>query len=223
MGNFLVKTGIRQELYKYDVDDTPVNGATKVPPSSNWAYDHAADIDAHMRDFLQLLRTGEYLGYPFQRGSTDWAISANTLYASPLYLARNITIDRIAINVSAAGAAGTKGRLGVYKTGTNLYPGALVIDGGEVAVDAIAVVAAIIDQALTEGLYFCVLVSNGTPTIKTLYSTWAAMGVLAADLIGPNGAWNKAFTYAALPDPFPAGATFLNHTPVIAPRIKSLD
>ena len=185
--------------------------------------DHAADIDAHMRDFLQLLRTGEYLGYPFTRGSTDWGISANTLYASPLYLARNITIDRIAINVSAAGAAGTKGRLGVYKTGTNLYPGALVIDGGEVAVDAIAVVAAIIDQALTEGLYFCVLVSNGTPTIKTLYSTWAAMGVLAADLFSTNGAWKVAFPYAALPDPFTAGGTFLNHTPVIAPRIKSLD
>jgi len=30
-----------------DVDDTPVNGATTVPASSNWAYDHDADADAH--------------------------------------------------------------------------------------------------------------------------------------------------------------------------------
>ena len=184
---------------------------------------HAADIDVHMRDFLQLLRTGEYLGYPFSRGSTDWAISANVLYASPLYIARNLTIDRIAINVAVAAVAGKKGRLGIYKTGTNLYPGALVVDGGEVAVDAIAVVAATINQALTEGIYFMALVSNGTPTIKTLYSTWAAMGVLSTDLLSPNGAWNVAFTYAALPDPFTAGATFLNHTPVILPRVKSLD
>jgi len=30
-----------------DVDDTPVNGATTVPSSSNWAYDHNADVAAH--------------------------------------------------------------------------------------------------------------------------------------------------------------------------------
>ena len=72
-------------------DDTPVDGVTSRPVSSNWAYDHAADLDAHMRDFLQLLRTGEYLGFPFCRGSEDWAISANTLYAVPLLIAREKT------------------------------------------------------------------------------------------------------------------------------------
>lgn len=30
-----------------DVDDTPVNGATTAPVSSNWAYDHAATFAAH--------------------------------------------------------------------------------------------------------------------------------------------------------------------------------
>jgi len=30
-------------LAKSDVDDTPVNGETTVPVSSNWAYDHNAD------------------------------------------------------------------------------------------------------------------------------------------------------------------------------------
>ena len=30
-----------------DVDDTPVDGATTVPISSNWAFDHDADEDAH--------------------------------------------------------------------------------------------------------------------------------------------------------------------------------
>ena len=184
---------------------------------------HAADIDVHMRDFLQLLRTGEYLGYPFSRGSTDLGISANVLYASPLYIARNLTIDRIAINVSAAGAAGTKGRLGIYKTGTNLYPGALLKDYDLVNVDGIAVVYAAADQALTEGLYFFALVSNGAPSIKTLYSSWAAMGVLSTDLLSANGAWSVAFTYAALPNPFTAGGAFLNHTPIILPRVKSLD
>lgn len=30
-----------------DVDDTPVNGETTIPISSNWAYDHAASTAAH--------------------------------------------------------------------------------------------------------------------------------------------------------------------------------
>jgi len=30
-----------------DVDDTPVNGVTATPISSNWAFDHDADVDAH--------------------------------------------------------------------------------------------------------------------------------------------------------------------------------
>lgn len=30
-----------------DVDDTPVNGETTTPVSSNWAFDHDADTDAH--------------------------------------------------------------------------------------------------------------------------------------------------------------------------------
>ncbi len=30
-----------------DVDDTPVNGATTAPVSSNWAYDHADNNDPH--------------------------------------------------------------------------------------------------------------------------------------------------------------------------------
>ena len=34
-------------LKQADVDDTPVDGVTNAPVSSNWAYDHAADTTAH--------------------------------------------------------------------------------------------------------------------------------------------------------------------------------
>jgi len=37
-----------------DVDDTPVNGATADPVSSNWAFDHKADKDAHHSNILTL-------------------------------------------------------------------------------------------------------------------------------------------------------------------------
>ena len=34
-------------LKQADVDDTPVDGVTAAPISSNWAYDHAASATAH--------------------------------------------------------------------------------------------------------------------------------------------------------------------------------
>jgi len=37
-----------------DVDDTPVNGATTDPISSNWAYDHKADGSAHQSNVITL-------------------------------------------------------------------------------------------------------------------------------------------------------------------------
>lgn len=36
-----------EKLAIADIDDTPVNGVTAAPISSNWAYDHAASATAH--------------------------------------------------------------------------------------------------------------------------------------------------------------------------------
>lgn len=43
----LTTTTYAEYLLPGDVDDTPVNGATAAPVSSNWAYDHAAATAAH--------------------------------------------------------------------------------------------------------------------------------------------------------------------------------
>lgn len=42
-----IQTQLDAKLATADVDDTPVDGATTAPVSSNWAFDHAADVDAH--------------------------------------------------------------------------------------------------------------------------------------------------------------------------------
>jgi len=44
------------------IDDTPVNGELEKAPSSNWAYDHAANKDAHHVVFVD---RGNALGYDF--------------------------------------------------------------------------------------------------------------------------------------------------------------
>lgn len=50
----------RKRLAPSDVDDTAVNGATTVPPSSNWAYDHAANDAAHAGIHLQEALTTDH-------------------------------------------------------------------------------------------------------------------------------------------------------------------
>lgn len=43
----LSTTTYAESLLPGDVDDTPVNGATTAPVSSNWAYDHENDTSTH--------------------------------------------------------------------------------------------------------------------------------------------------------------------------------
>lgn len=279
-----------------DVDDTPVDGATTDPVSSNWAYDHAADLAAHIASFMQKTKTGNYF-YPFPyRSASSITPAANRMHAFPFIVARNLTIDRLLITISAEvadyttgtatftnasdqvvgdgttfasahvgrkikldadaawhtiksvedathltltaaySAAGGSGaytirataRLGIYKDGTNLYPGTLVKDYGLVEVNAIAEVYAEADQALTKGLYWQALVSNGAPTIYAFYPTWGLIGE-PATLIGQvnyvlNSYYKADVGTGALADPFVAGG-IAHYFPIasIMPRLKTLD
>ena len=48
-------TAVRAMISEADVDDTPVDSATTVPVSSNWAYDHVAAADPHVGYVLESL------------------------------------------------------------------------------------------------------------------------------------------------------------------------
>ena len=176
-------------------------------------------------DIASQLMTGQY--YPFRnvRANANTAVVADTLYASPLLIPRNITVDRIAIDVQAAGAAGKLARLGIYYDGTNKYPGTLLLDAGTVAVDATGVKTITISQALPAGLYWGVMVSNGTPTVRAHnVATFAPLGLTATDFSADRAMWSVSFTYAALPTPFTASGSAANTTMFnVALRILTLD
>ena len=210
-----------------DVDDTPVDGATKKGISSNWAHDHTARFDAHTYHWMQVLRTGElFLPLPI-RYHDAMTLTADEIYAIPCIISRALTIDRLYIQVTTAGAAGKIARLGVYKDGANVYPGALVKDYGTVAVDATGIKYAGVDQALTKGLYWLVIVSDGAPAIRNWNTTWSPIGHKSAGLETSYtivGWYKVAVGVSALADPFVAAGSQQNNVfPAIAPRLKSLD
>ena len=184
---------------------------------------HTAVLDAHTKNIYEVLRTGEYYTQSFGFNTT-FDLVASTLYAIYFLAARNMTVDRIACEVSAQ--AGQKIRMGIYQNGTNLAPGALLLDAGEITLSATGIQALTINQALTKGIYFMAIVSNGAPTIKSAISyrgSIPVIGVRSSSFSNTQMGWSGAHTYAALPDPFGTPTAFYNEHLMILPRILSLD
>lgn len=197
--------GVPQKLYRYDVDDTPVNGVIYAPPSSNWAYDHAADPDAHSYNPFEKVHLEHFLMTPLAIGGDNITIVANELYATPYPIAVERTTSHIAINVTT-GAVGKVARLGLYADNGSCYPGALVGDSGEFSVADIELSTNVFVYTVGPGLYWAALLSDGTPTVtKATY-----MLILSdRDAAVPSfygGISKTSYAYAALPATFPAGA-----------------
>ena len=189
--------------------------------------DHIARLDAHTKNILETLKTGEYYGATPHGPPLSTAMTANRLHAMPFLVARDITIDRIAIQVTAL-AAGASARLGIYNLGTNLTPGTLLLDAGEVSVATTGIKAIVIDQALTKGIYFLVVVTDGTPSTYAFDESGdpltVQLGYSSTYFLRTRHGYYKSHTYAALPDPFGTASdlgTF--NCPAVVVRIASLD
>lgn len=171
---------------------------------------HAADIDAHQAEMFQSAVVGSYMRMPFDTTGTG-ALVANVLYLVPFFVSRPMTVDRIAIEVTIAGAGGTVARLGIYgEAATAGTPGALLVDGGTVAVDSTGIKAVTVSTALTRGWKFIAVVTDGTPTIRIARPQWTPMGLGASPANVSEGACIYTYTKAAvgigaLADPVVAG------------------
>ena len=145
----------------------------------------------------------------------------NTMRAFPFYLESPRTADRISFYVSTAGAAGSLGRMGIYKATSvsNLYPDTLVQDCGEFACDSVG--AKTYTGTVTfepKVLYFMVFnFSVAAPTIRAAqaYATPDFFGFSSATTATKTTGLSVASAYAALPATFPAGAAAYTGTPYV--------
>ena len=147
--------------------------------------------------------TGQYYdGQGLMQAGANTALVADTLYASAFLAVNTKSFDRIGISVTT-GAAGNA-RLGIYASTTDGWPGALILDAGTVDTSSIAGVEITISQSLTLGsLYWLALVANNTATIRhhsTATSVAAGLNTLTATSY--SGRLQRAFVYAALPNPW---------------------
>ena len=187
---------------------------------------HSADLDAHTYNLLSEIRTGEYFsggcGAP---RSWTYGIYDDYLYATPFCAARAMSIDRLAVYVSTA-RAGKVARLGMYRNGSNNAPGDLVVDGGEISVGTTGLKTVTVSEALTPGLYWLAIVSDGDPTLKAFSQNQCTISAITtmSDGYDYETCWKRSYSFAPLPDPFgaPVKAAYIT-IPGLMVRLASLD
>lgn len=143
--------------------------------------------------------TGQYL-FTASAGvaGTNGALGNATLRVVPWVITRPIAIDRIGAEVTTIGEAGSKFRIGVFAdTGSN-YPGAVLLDAGQIAGDSATVQDLTVSLGLAPGLYWVGGAVQSAPTTQPtmrVTSTWHPPVPIAAGSSAPS-----------------AGATMVGHS-----------
>jgi len=190
---------------------------------------HKADLDAHMINLLEQFVVGTYLSYPYPHTtSVTITMTQYRLYAMLFVVARDMTFDRIAIDVNTL-ESGKDVRLGIYNCNASLKPSSLIKDCVTVDTDSAVLkeLALSPSVSLTKGRYFLVAISDAGGTVR-YECTLPTVGGL-----GLSGTFGRAYSgyylagdsgdFAALPDPFGASPTLYEYTPKIGLRLESLD
>lgn len=147
--------------------------------------------------------SGRYY-YPTNTGVNigTTSVTANRLWLLPFYAAETKTWTKLGINVTATtAAAGKKARLGIYNNSGGV-PTTLLLDAGEVAIDAVAAVEATISQSLTGGnWYWLAFISDDSNVTVSAYSTTNMnLGMWGSSTIGGVGTSVRITqTYGVLP------------------------
>jgi hypothetical protein len=177
----------------------------------------------------------------FERWFTSGQISAaafgsythpsdSSLMVTPLIVTRACTLDRIRIMVTTAGDPGAKARLGIYNqvADNDLYPNALLVDGGELDITSTGVKEATISLALNPGTYYCAITINESIPVHIIRGIPVGgqnphWGSPAATGTASHGVLHVTQAYGALPSTFPSGGlpTTATQTPVMQVRLSA--
>lgn len=216
-----------------DLEGTPTEDLTTKTATSEYLFDwralynaHTVDLDAHTSNIYEQFLVGYYLPMPFGDYSADLILVQYTLYGTYIIVPRDMTFDRIAIDIEIADA-GQDIRLGIYDCDSSLLPSDLVSDCGTVDTDSAALKTIVIDVSLTKGRYFLAAITDSNGIAKVVYSIshWGGLGI-STNFERCYGGYTKAYAapqFAALPDPFGATPTLSNGPAVISLRVASLD
>jgi len=142
--------------------------------------------------------------------STNHPPTINRMYTQVMCFGEDITIDRLAIYISEAAAAGGVARMGLYADDGTLHPGQLIYDSGEISTTTTGPKTAAPPSpiVIAKGTPFWTCLLCGGATIKPKTSDSTRLSVLGSG--NTVGGWSLNGFYAdqaygALPATHPAG------------------
>jgi len=171
-------------------------------------------------------RSGVYYTKTLSAVGTNAAVTANRIYATPIFIASALTIDAVQIYVGTL-ASGSSGELGLYAN-SNGAVGSLVRDFGTVSTaGSTAQTITGFTQSVTAGWYFLAAAFSSTPSIissaATDVSVQHLLGVTAliSSFQGFQG-WIANWTFAAgaLPTNLTSPAQSNLSMPLVAFRVQ---
>lgn len=152
-----------------------------------------------------------------QENTTTHTLAANNLRAFPWFVPHSLTFDQILLEVVTL-AGSTTARICIYADNGSGYPGDLIAnsDTGTFTTSSTGVKTnnTSSNVLLPPGWYHIAINSNGGPVVRGFfdYASGSYLGWPATmGTAGGYVCWAVTSTYAAMPDPFPAGAA-LNNT-----------
>lgn len=171
------------------------------------------------------LRPGLYYG-PAGDSQAAGTVT-NRLSAVPWFVSRRVTIDRLAVNITAgSGSGGSQGRVGIYADradGYGGYPGDLVSGSeGTVATDAVAFVEATVNVTLNPGLYWLVFVpQTAAPSATHLVGANQMVGHALSGLVAGRCGYVQTGVSGALPNAFTASEAASSGGVFVQARVSS--
>lgn len=151
--------------------------------------------------------------------------TSTVLFAIPHVFPVPVMIDKLSITVLAPNS-GVNARIGIYESVGGFLdttPGALVLDAGQVAVNAGGVkTISGLSQSLSQLklYYFCLIADSPAvaPTVRSIQR--AAMApILGVSTLFPQSqgqGWQGSMAYGTLPATFPSPTVMVNDPPAIA-------
>ncbi len=178
--------------------------------------DHCVPIDTFIN--------GRYYTGTFGVPGTASIFGNGQFRVSPFTVREQITIDRIAAEVTTAGSSGALVRLGIYSSDGGGYPSTLVVDAGTIDATIVGPQEIAINEVLTPGLYWLGAAVQGNPTTVPALRSNASGGQtvgatsLSAAISSACVGYSNTFT-GALADQFASGSNAGGAAPRIAIRI----
>lgn len=173
------------------------------------------------------LATGSYF-YPLSPfgSGTNGALGVGSVRVAPWVVYTTISLSALAGEITTVGEAGSKLRLGIWADTGAHYPGALVVDAGQIAGDSATVQQLTVSVTLTPGVYWLgaavQTVTTTQPTVRILNAVTDPTFPISAGTSLPAG--GQAFvglqsSAAGAFTTFPAGAAATNAVPRLIAKV----